>query len=190
MYPVGLQSAVYALAASFTFLDDELSVLRGYVQIPTEELWAIAHRSYQRASCFSRLSSLQLCLLLLQMPPPNFAVGEPPSSWALSCSALALAETLGLNVEPLRWRLPRREIMLRRRLWWFTYMQHVWQAMVVARPSHLNNADWDVSSLVAEDFEAEDIQDPAVRPSTLRHVRLCLVQCELSVIAADVLGEF
>jgi hypothetical protein len=188
--PIGLQSAVYALAAPFTFLDDELSVLRGYGQVPTEDLWAIARRSYQRATCFSHLASLQLCLLLLQMPPPNFAVAEPLSTWALSCSSLSIAESLGLNLEPSEWRLPHKEIMLRRRLWWLAYSDHIWQALVIGRPSHLNDANWDVSKLTADDFEADELQDPEVRATVSRQIPLCLAQCELSIIAADVLGEF
>ncbi|EEA22480.1 conserved hypothetical protein [Talaromyces marneffei ATCC 18224] len=190
LYPIGIQSAVYALAAPFTCWDDELSVLKGYVQISTQDLWAIAHRSYQRASCLSHLSSLQLCLLLLQMPPPNYAVAEPLSTWALSCSALSMAESLGLNLDPSDWRLPLKEIMLRRRLWWYTYMQHVWQAMVIARPLHLNDDSWDVSPLTVNDFEGYEIQNAEIKASALRHTPLCLAEYELSVIAADVLKEF
>ncbi|KAH8886085.1 hypothetical protein GQ53DRAFT_728289 [Thozetella sp. PMI_491] len=189
LYPVGIQSAVYALAAPFTFLDDELSVLKGYGQVPTDELWAIAHRSYQRASCLSHLSSLQLCLLLLQRPPPNFAVAEPLSTWALSCSALSIAESLGLNLDPIDWRLPRNEMILRRRLWWFTYTQHVWFALVIARPSHINDGNWDVSALTQDDFEGDSIQDPEIRALVQTQIPLCLAECELGIIAADVLQE-
>ncbi|KAH8682589.1 fungal-specific transcription factor domain-containing protein [Xylariales sp. PMI_506] len=188
--PIGLQSAAYALAAPFTFLDDELSVSRGYGQIATEELWAIANRSFQRASCLSHLSALQLCLLLLQMPPPNFAVAEPLSTWSLSCSALAIAESLGLNLDPSDWRLPRKEVMLRRRLWWLTYIQHIWEAIVIGRPSHLNDANWDVSKLTTADFEGDELSDPELRDTVIRQIPICLAQCELSIIAADILKEF
>lgn len=190
LHPVGLQSAVYALAGPFTFLDDELSVSRGYGQIATEELWGIANRSFQRAACLSHLSSLQLCLLLLQMPPPNFAVAEPLTTWSLSCSALAIAESLGLNLEPTGWRLPQKEIMLRRRLWWLTYMQHTWQAVVIGRPSHLNEDNWDVSKLTAADFEGDEIRDSEFRDTVMLHIPICLAHFELSIIAADVLKEF
>lgn len=190
VHPIGVQSAVYALAAPFTFLDDVLSVSRGYGQIATEDLWAIAHRSFQRATCLSHLSSLQLCLLLLQMPPPHFAVAEPLSTWSLSCSAVALAESLGLNLEPSDWRLPRKEIMLRRRLWWFTYIQHTWHAVSIGRPSHLNDNNWDVSKLTNADFEGDEIQDPGFRDIVMRHVPICLAQCELSIIGSDILNNF
>lgn len=95
-FPVGLRCAVYALAAPFAFLDDQLSVSRGYREGSTDELWAIAHRSFQRANRLSHLSSLQLCLLLLQQPPQSYVAAEPPSFWALSCTSLAIAESCTL----------------------------------------------------------------------------------------------
>ncbi|KIW03589.1 uncharacterized protein PV09_05343 [Verruconis gallopava] len=188
--PIGIQAAVCALALPFSFLDDELSILKGYDQSSADDLWAIAYRSYQRATCFSHLSSLQLCLLLLQAPPPNFAVAEPLSTWALTCSALSIAENMGLNHDPSDWRLPREEVILRRRLWWFTYMQHVWHAIVVARPSHIHEDNWDVGGLVASDFEVDGISDPEIRSRVERNVPMCIAQCELSIIASDVLNEF
>ncbi|KEY71702.1 hypothetical protein S7711_02931 [Stachybotrys chartarum IBT 7711] len=187
--PVGLRSAVYALAAPFTFLDDELSVSKGYLQVPAEDLWAIAHRSYHRAARSSHLSLLQLCLLLLQMPPHSFVAAEPPAFWALACSALAIAETLGLTIEPSDWRLPRKEVMLRRRLWWVTYTVHTWLALVCGQPSHIHDGNWDVSRLTANDFE-KDHPDPDIQNAILQQIPICLAQYELSTIAADVLKEF
>lgn len=188
--PIGVRSAVFALAAPFTFLDDELSVMKAYWQVPTEDLWAIAHRSFQRASRLAHLSLLQLCLLLIQMPPQNFAVAEPPSFWSLSCSALAIAECLGLNIDPSGWRLPRKEKMLRRRLWWLMHMSHTWQALVCGRPSHINASNWDVSELTPDDFEGQEHDDDQVRESILRQVPICIAQCQLGLIAADVLSGF
>lgn len=187
---VSLRSAIYALAAPFTFLDDELSVSKGYLQVPTDNLWAIAFRGYYRASRQSHLSLLQLCLLLLHMPPQSFVVAEPPSFWALSCSALAIAETLGLNIDPLEWRLPRSEVMLRRRLWWLTYSTHMWQALVCSRPAHINDDNWDVSNLRADDFEIDEHDDPDIRESMKREIPICLAHCELSMILAEVLRDF
>lgn len=188
--PVGLLSAVYALAAPFTFMDDELSVSKGYLQLPAEDLWNIAHRSFQRASRSSHLSLIQLGLLLLRMPPPNFAVAEPPSGWALSCSVLAMAESLGLNVDPSDWRLPQKEVRLRRRLWWLLIAEHTWQAVVFGRPSHLNESSWDVSPLSHDDFEGDLYPDDDVRAAIVTNIPLCLANCDLSSITADVLRDF
>lgn len=189
-FPVGLRAAVYALATPFTFLDDELSVSKGYIEVCTDDLWAIAHRSFERATCISRLSSLQLCLLLQQAPPQSYVAADPPSFWALSCSALGLAESLGLNIDPSDWRLPRLEMLLRRRLWWFTYSTHTWHALVTSRPSHLNDENWHVSSLTVEDFEGEAHGDPEIQKSILQQIPICVAECELSTIAADVLKRF
>jgi hypothetical protein len=189
-FPVGLRAAVYALATPFTFLDDELSVSKGYIEVCTDDLWGIAHRSFRRASCISHLSSLQLCLLLLQQPPQSYVAADPPAWWALTCSALGLAESLGLNVDPSDWRLPKLEVMLRRRLWWFTYSIHIWHALVTSRPSHLNDDSWCVANLTADDFEGDAHGDPEIRERILRKVPVCVADCELSMIAADVLKKF
>ncbi|EPE10945.1 fungal specific transcription factor domain protein [Ophiostoma piceae UAMH 11346] len=186
--PVGLLSAVYALAMPFTFLDDQLSLFKGYLQVPTDDLWAIACRSYTRASCLSHLSLLQLCLMLLQRPPYNYAVAAPPGTWALSCAALSIAETLGVNLDPSSWRLPRYEISLRRRLWWLTYTQHVWFAIGLARPCHIQDANWDVDELTGDDLEPLD--SLGVDPEADIESPVLLAHCRLSVIAADILKEF
>uniref|UniRef100_A0A093UYT5 Transcriptional activator protein DAL81 n=1 Tax=Talaromyces marneffei PM1 TaxID=1077442 RepID=A0A093UYT5_TALMA len=70
------------------------------------------------------------------------------------------------------------------------YNYHVWQAMVIARPLHLNDDSWDVSPLTVNDFEGYEIQNAEIKASALRHTPLCLAEYELSVIAADVLKEF
>jgi hypothetical protein len=69
-------------------------------------------------------------------------------------------------------------------------MQHVWQALVIARPLHLNDDSWDVSPLTVHDFEGDKIQNMEIKASVTRHTALCLAEYELSVIAADVLKEF
>lgn len=188
--PIGLLSAIYALASPFTFLDDELSVSKGYREVPTDDLWAISQRSYCRCSQLSHLSLMQLCLLLLQRPPLSYVAAEPPSFWALSCAALAIAENLGLNMDPQEWRLPPGEVRLRRRLWWILYTAHTWHALVSGRPSHINDANWFVAELRAEDFEGESHPNVMVRESIVREIPLCLAQCRLAVIASDVLKEF
>ncbi|CAK7221019.1 hypothetical protein SBRCBS47491_004384 [Sporothrix bragantina] len=177
-FPVGLRCAVYALAAPFAFLDDQLSVSRGYREGSTDELWTIAHRSFQRASRLSHLSSLQLCLLLLQQPPQSHVAAEPPSFWALSCTSLAIAESLGLGLDPANWRLPRSEVILRRRLWWLTHTTHVWNAIVFGRPSHIHKDDWDVAPLRPDDFEGGE-------GGSAEQVAICIAECELGLIAAD-----
>jgi hypothetical protein len=186
-FPVGLKAAIYALAIPFCFLDDELSVQKGYKQPPTEELWASAERAQRRSFQTSHLETVQLCLLLLQKPPQNFAVADTPSSWALVCSALAAAESLGLHLDPSSWRLPQHEIRLRRRVWWMLYVEHTWRAVVLGRPSHLNPDHWDVSKLHVNDFNAEGDQEDG--DFDLIAIQYIMALSEISMIADETLRE-
>jgi hypothetical protein len=182
-----LRAAVYALAAPYYFLDDYLSVDRGYQQPPTEELWGIAHRGLQRDSQKSHLGLVQLSLLYLHRPPQNYAVADIPSSWALACLVLAAAETLGLNLDPSDWKLPSYEIRLRKRLWWLVHVEHTWRALVLGRPSHIAASNWDVSELTVDDFDLGDIADPEARSCVEAQSPYFMALCSLSTIASKVL---
>ncbi|KIW57767.1 hypothetical protein PV05_02327 [Exophiala xenobiotica] len=183
----GLRAAVYALAAPYYFLDDYLSVDRGYQQPSTEELWGIAHRGLQRDARKSHLGLVQLSLLFLHRPPQNYAVADTPSSWALACSVLAAAETLGLNLDPSDWKLPSHEIRLRKRLWWLVHVEHTWRALVLGRPSHIAASNWDVSELTADDFDLDDIADSEARSCVQAQSPYFMALCSLSTIASEVL---
>ncbi|KAJ5114110.1 hypothetical protein N7456_002644 [Penicillium angulare] len=189
---IGVQSAVYALATPYMFLDDELSLTTGYSGVSCDDLWAIAYRCYHRGKSSARLSLLQLCLLLLQRPPENFAVSDSPNLWDLSCSALAIAETLGLNMDPRRWKLPREEVKLRRRLWWLTYTQHIWHACAFGRSVHIDDNNWDVTHLTLEDFNLDllDTHDSISRSKATQHISIFIAECRMAEILADVLKEF
>lgn len=179
---------MYALATPFYFMDDQLCVRKGYLPPDTDDLWGIAHRSLQRSFQRPHLSLVQLCLLLLQRPPVNPAVGDLPDSWALSCSALAAAESVGLHLDPSSWRLPRWEIRLRRRLWWMVYVDHTWRALVLGRPSHLKPDCWIVSTLTFEDLEADYFENIEISNSIRNRGAYVLALCDLTLVANDILS--
>lgn len=185
--PTGLRAAVYALAAPYYFLDDYLSVDKGYQQPSTEQLWGIAHRSLLRYSRKSHLGLVQLSLLLLHRPPQNYAIADGPSSWALACSVLAAAESLGLNLDPSDWKLPAHEIRLRKRLWWLVHVEHTWRALVLGRPSHISASNWDVSELTTDDFDLNDIADQEARSCLRAQSPYFIALCSLSTICSEVL---
>ena len=178
---------MYALAAPYYFLDDYLSVDKGYQQPSTEQLWGIAHRSLLRDLRKSHLGLVQLSLLFLHRPPQNYAVADGPSSWALACSVLAVAESLGLNLDPSDWKLPAYEIRLRKRLWWLVHVEHTWRALVLGRPSHIAASNWDVSELTADDFDVDDIADPETRSTIRAQSPYFIALCSLSTISGEVL---
>ncbi|BDD62303.1 hypothetical protein MAP00_007276 [Monascus purpureus] len=109
--------------------------------------------------------------------------------WTLSCSALAAAESLGLNLDPSDWRLPRWEMHLRRRLWWIVYIDHIWSALVLGRPSHVKDENWSVSKLTLEDLEVDEHGSSEVGNHIRGQSAYFLSLCDLTGIASDVLSR-
>lgn len=188
-FSLGMVAAIYALAIPFYFLDDELSVQKGYRQPPTEELWQIAERSLRRSSDEAHLELIQLYLLLLLKPPRNFAMADPPDAWAMASSALAAAQSLGLHLDPSEWRLPNNEIRLRRRLWWMVYIEHTWRAAVLGRPSHIVPDNWEVSKLSNDDFDTHAPATLEPNQSIQTGMRYIIALSEITMIVDETLRE-
>ncbi|KAI2719901.1 transcriptional regulator family: Fungal Specific TF [Penicillium roqueforti] len=150
---VGLLAAIYALSLQFTAWDDVLCVDNGYTKPSSEDLWRIAYACVQKEMHFPRLSTIQTSLLLLNFDPFDPASAENPSAWALASSTLAIAQSLGLNIDPIGWDLPTWEIRLRRRLWWCVLVEHSWRAVTHGRQSILSYDSWNVTPLTLADFE-------------------------------------
>ncbi|KAJ5610331.1 fungal-specific transcription factor domain-containing protein [Penicillium lagena] len=159
--PVGLKAAMYALAMPFCFMDDQLSASLVGPTLPAT----------------------------IAEAPANFAVGDLPGLWALSCSALAAAESLGLHLDPSNWRLPRWEARLRKRLWWIVYSDHTWRALVSGRPSHLRSDSWIVPRLWPEDLEADEYTNEEVGNVIRKQSAYSLALFDLSMIANDILTD-
>ncbi|KAI9883653.1 MAG: cytosolic Fe-S cluster assembly factor nbp35 [Watsoniomyces obsoletus] len=111
-------------------------------------LESLAYRSFEWALRRPELSTVQAGLLLLQ-----HSDGE---SWAVTGRLTAVAQDLGLHLDPSGWNIPRWERGLRKRVAWALFMQDKWGALVHGRPTHLMAANWAVGTLTEEDFEEED----------------------------------
>ncbi|KAH8806111.1 fungal-specific transcription factor domain-containing protein [Xylogone sp. PMI_703] len=188
-FSVGILAAIYALAIPFCFLDDALSVQKGYRRPPTEELWAIVERGLKRSSSVAHLELVQLHLLQILKPPQNPAVADPPDTWGLTCSALAAAQSLGLHLDPSTWRLPSDEIKLRKRLWWLVYMEHVWHATVLGRPSHIISDQWEVANLTENDFDTDMIPNRGSSDGIQVGVYYVIALSEISTIGDEALRQ-
>ncbi len=142
-------------------------------------LESLAYRSFEWALRRPDLSTVQAGLLLLQ-----HSDGE---SWALTGRLTAVAQDLGLHLDPSSWSIPPWERGLRKRVAWALFMQDKWGALVHGRPSHLMAANWAVATLVEEDFEEED-DDAAeeAEPMNLLFRRMVT----LSIILSEVLDTF
>lgn len=150
-----LLAAIYATALPFSAWDDKLCVEDAYTPPSIDEVWGIAYRCFVKELPCARLSTAQAAILLLHRPVPSQSIADPPTSWVSVTSALAIAQTLGLHMDPGNWNLPRWEIRLRRRLWWTLLTEEKWRALTYGRPSHIHSDDWHVKALTNDDFELD-----------------------------------
>ena len=158
--PTALVAAIYASALPFSAWDDKLCVEDVYSSPSTDVIWRIAHRCFAKEMSCARLSTVQAAILLLHRPVSSQFVADPPTSWASVTSALAVAQSLGLHMDPRDWDLPQWEIRLRRRLWWTLFVEEKWRALTYGRPSHINRDDWHVTAPTDMDFEL-DFETPS-----------------------------
>jgi hypothetical protein len=176
--PTCILAAIYGHALPYCAWDERLCV-DVYTPPSADALFRIAWLACQPEFHTPSLSVLQTLLLLVQRRPTNKHVSDTPFKWIIMTSAVAIAQTLGLNRDPSNWPLPTWEIQLRRRLAWATFVQDKWLALNFGRSSHINADDWDVSPLQEYDFEDLD------RPGAAHFLHLC----SLTDIATDILSN-
>ncbi|QWU88127.1 hypothetical protein CA3LBN_002392 [Candidozyma haemuli] len=74
------------------------------------------------------------------------------NDWVLCAQVVAMSEELGLALDCDKWKLPKWERGLRKRLAWAVFMEDKWLSLKNSRPSHISEDDWVVSELKEEDF--------------------------------------
>ena len=185
----GLLASIYALALPFTPWDDRLCVDNVYSKPAASDLWSIAYRCLLREMQFPKLSTIQTCILLLNQPVADNASADTPAIWSLASSTLAVAQSLGLHIDPTNWSLPNWEIRLRRRLWWMVMVEHSWRALSHGRFSFISPDHWNVSPLNENDFliEMDTIPEAAL---SVESPWFTQQMCALTMISEDVLRTF
>ncbi|KIL89195.1 hypothetical protein FAVG1_07589 [Fusarium avenaceum] len=185
----GLLAGIYALALPFTPWDEKLCLDSAYSKPDINDLWQVSYTCLQKELHFPRLSTIQTYLLLLNHTPFDAVCVENPFVWSLAASMLAMAQSLGLNVEPAGWKLPAWEVRLRRRLWWAVYVEYTWRSVTNGRASMISDEDWDVLPLRPEDFVIElavDIPEHIQDRSSDYFIHFC----SLTEVASQVCRKF
>ncbi|KAH0429136.1 fungal specific transcription factor domain protein [Colletotrichum camelliae] len=149
--PTSLAAAIYGHALPFCVFDDKLCV-DVYTPPSADRLFKLAWMAALSQFHTPSLATVQTMLLLIQRRPTNRHVADTPFKWVMLADTVALAQCLGLNLDPSDWSIPPWEKRLRRRLAWAVYVQDRWLSLNFGRSSHIQECDWDVSSLGPEDF--------------------------------------
>ncbi|CCK73099.1 Dal81p KNAG_0M02460 [Huiozyma naganishii CBS 8797] len=140
-----LLACIYSLALQWWDFHPKLI---GFTKpLIVEKLNDIAFKTFFNRISRPKLSMVQTGLLLLQCR------SESPDNWVLCSNLVALSEELGLGVDCQKWKLPKWEKDLRKRLAWAVWAQDKWTAMVEGRHSHLIlGRNWMVNVLKRDDF--------------------------------------
>ncbi|KAK9446661.1 fungal-specific transcription factor domain-containing protein [Limtongia smithiae] len=119
-------------------------------------LEALAQINLYREIDRPTLSTVQAAILLLQHQTFRNQMTRPSHSWAMLGEVTAIAQEVGLHLDPTRWSIPEWERGLRKRLAWGLYIQDKWMALTFGRPSNIHHLNWTISDLVDENFPSDD----------------------------------
>ncbi|KAK9474872.1 fungal-specific transcription factor domain-containing protein [Dipodascopsis tothii] len=178
-----LLAGVYSLALHWWHYDSRLSLLP---KPDADKLNRLAMLSFADVIMRPKLSTVQAGLLLLQRRY------DGAGDWALCSQVVALAEELGLGIDCDRWRVPKWERNLRRRLAWAVWMQDKWHALTQSRPSHIDKRNWLVKHVTVDDFpeKAEDESDKDGSAEVENGRRLFEEMIHLSEVVHEILNTF
>lgn len=207
-----LLAAVYVLAIQWWDYDPQLN---RFPKPNVDLILKIALNNYLRESLKRpKLSAVQAGLLLLQCKhmlreysaskntAPDFIQNANASlsssfsdsdynDWVLCSQVVALSEELGLGLDCDRWKLPKWERGLRKRLAWAVFMEDKWLSLTNGRPSHIDNDNWIVLQLLEEDFPEKhgdgDLKEGSSDINNGKKNFMNLV--ELSRILSDILSS-
>lgn len=142
-----LLAAVYLLALNWWDSDPKLSNIDPANKPDAEALLKLATSTFVDALDRPKLASIQAGLLLLQCKPTR------AGNWMLCSQVVAIAEELALSVDCGRWKIPRWERGIRRRLSWAVWLQDQWLSLSESRPSHTDrHRTWLLNDLNSDDF--------------------------------------
>ncbi|KAK9476902.1 fungal-specific transcription factor domain-containing protein [Lipomyces japonicus] len=196
-----LLAGLYVFAINWWTYDPDLVPFPRPTQSALEALAQInLYREIDRPT----LSTVQAGILLLQHQTFRNQVTRPSHSWAMLGEVIAIAQEVGLHLDPSQWSIPEWERGLRKRLAWGLYIQDKWMALTCGRPSYIHKINWIVPEINDDNFPDDEItmtndeesDDPIYSASMEGSVnretgKIMFIQLiALTQILSDILDEF
>lgn len=122
-FPAALLVGIFAHSAVY-----EPSLAKHY-----KDLWSTVLHMVDNEYRQARLQTIQLEILCFSGWPVHWAGGNHIGI----CRAIGAAQLIGLHRDCSRWKLPRWERSLRKRLWWVLYLHDKWNAYTYGRPVNI-----------------------------------------------------
>ncbi|KAJ8100970.1 fungal-specific transcription factor domain-containing protein [Lipomyces tetrasporus] len=148
-----LLAGLYVFAINWWTYDADLVP---FPRPPQSSLEALAQINLYREIDRPTLSTVQAGILLLQHQTFRNQVTRPSHSWAMLSEVVAVAQEVGLHMDPTKWAIPEWERGVRKRLAWGLYIQDKWMALTFGRPSHIHKINWTVTNLEDDNFPDDD----------------------------------
>ncbi|KAK9355320.1 fungal-specific transcription factor domain-containing protein [Lipomyces doorenjongii] len=148
-----LLAGLYVFAINWWTYDPDLVP---FPRPPQSSLEALAQINLYREIDRPTLSTVQAGILLLQHQTFRNQVTRPSHSWAMLSEVVAVAQEVGLHMDPTNWAIPEWERGVRKRLAWGLFIQDKWMALTFGRPSHIHKINWTVTDLEDENFPDDD----------------------------------
>ena len=140
--PLHFLAAMYLLALPFSSFDEELCIEIVYEQPSLKRLFELSWTSVNESRYAPTLSTVQTYLMLLLSLPTSPLVLDSAIKGSLIGSTVSTAHILGLQLDPMRWKIPSKEIYLRQTLSWTVFTIERWFSLSLGQPCHINTDDW------------------------------------------------
>ncbi|KAK6077427.1 fungal specific transcription factor domain-containing protein [Seiridium cupressi] len=181
--PHTLVCEIYAVSLVFWELSDK--IISSYRPLPdVRYLWNLTVSALHVDFLSPSLSTVLACILDL--------LGRPITSITYNAvnvgSAVALAQSLGLNRDSSDWNLDRRQKSLRVRTWWGLLIHDYWASLCHGTPSHIHRDQWDVAMPeISTILDDAPFGDPSVAKARQMGAQSFVALCKLTKILGEVL---
>ncbi|KUL86417.1 hypothetical protein ZTR_08159 [Talaromyces verruculosus] len=148
-------------------------------------MWNLAVSAMNDDFVAPDLSTVLSCILDL--------LGRPTTSITYNAinvgRVVALAQSLGLNRNPMNWDLAARQKNLRIRTWWGILIHDQWASLSHGTPPHIHRSQWDVPVPDLDKLGVDSITDEETTISVVRvqGALSFIALCRLTMILGEIL---
>ncbi|BEJ11139.1 hypothetical protein CspHIS471_0105610 [Cutaneotrichosporon sp. HIS471] len=144
----------------------------------SKQLWSICCHVIDNEYRQARLQTLQLEIICLAGRP----ILNPGGNHVGICRSLGVLQLLGLHRDCSRWKLPKWERALRKRLWWSLYVMDKWNAYTYGRPVNIEATRSSIPTLSFEDGDVGGATTPKES-----EIAVFVAMCRLSSVLEGLL---
>ncbi|PHH66533.1 hypothetical protein CDD81_7008 [Ophiocordyceps australis] len=127
-------------------------------------VWNLANEAlYSELHLSPGMSIIKAILLNIGGRPTTSLIGNG----ILLGSAVSMAHSLGLNHNPMSWKIPQSEKYLRMKIWWALLLHDRWISLAHGTPPHISRAHYNVPLPRLENLCQDNASDAHVKTASV-----------------------